>query len=275
MNDEAGSGLLLGQQTPPVLAYAPELLFPIARQSGRASLDAETLAHCHGVDVWHAYELSWLDGSGKPVARIGRFTVPANSPNIIESKSFKLYLNSLNSESFADSDTVKRTLVTDLSAVAGSEVAVEICDIDDPEVAAEPLEATCIDDAPLPQGIGAQPEPSLLAIDAGRRVKESLASHLLRSLCPVTGQPDWASIRIRYQGPAIERSALLAYLLGFRNHQEFHEQCVERIYCDLMAMCSPDSLTVQAFYTRRGGLDINPLRSTEADAIAGPRLLRQ
>lgn len=266
--------LLLGQQTPPVTAYAPELLFPIPRAQGRAALGESLARTMYGADIWHAYELSWLHSTGKPLAKIARFTVPADSPNIIESKSFKLYLNSLNAKQFVDTRALQDTLESDLSTVAGAGVSTEICDLDDAEIAPETLEANCIDDEPLGT-IPESPKRALLCSDDTRTVNESLCSHLLRSLCPVTGQPDWASVRIRYQGGAMDRAGLLAYLLGFRNHQEFHEQCVERIFSDVMTACEPDSLTVQAFYTRRGGLDINPLRSTEKDPVPGPRLLRQ
>lgn len=266
MGEDKPGNLLLGQQTPPATEYAPQLLYPIARAQGGAMF--------YGADIWHAYELSWLDSSGRPVAKIGRFTVPADSPHIIESKSFKLYLNSLNAKRFGDVSELQGTLAADLSKVAGASVAVEILDLDDPEVAPETLEGTCIDDVAI-AAIPDAPQPKLLQADSGQTVSEALCSHLLRSLCPVTGQPDWASVRIRYEGPAIERAGLLAYLLGFRNHQEFHEQCVERMFSDVMQACQPTSLTIQAFYTRRGGLDINPLRSTEKDPLPGPRLLRQ
>ncbi|MFK7977081.1 MAG: NADPH-dependent 7-cyano-7-deazaguanine reductase QueF [Halioglobus sp.] len=274
MSSDEQSGLLLGQQTPPATVYAPQLLFPIPRAQGRATLGDHLASTMYGADIWHAYELSWLDATGRPMAKIARFTVPAESPNIVESKSFKLYLNSLNSHAFDSANALQNTLESDLSAVAGAAVKVEICDVDDAEVAPEALEASCIDDAPLGV-IPERPEPSALRVNADQLVKESLCTHLLRSLCPVTGQPDWASVRIRYEGPAIDRAGLLAYVLGFRNHQEFHEQCVERMFSDLQRTCSPVSLTIQAFYTRRGGLDINPLRSTEKHPMPGPRLLRQ
>lgn len=258
--------LLLGQQTPPATDYAPQLLYPIARNKGAVV--------SYGADIWHAYELSWLDSSGKPVAKIGRFSVPAYSPNIIESKSFKLYLNSLNAKKFADVNALQATLAHDLSKAAGAAVGVEICDLDDPEIAPEPLQCICVDDVAV-SCVPESPQPALLQCNAEATVSEALCTHLLRSLCPVTGQPDWASVRIRYEGAAIDRSGLLAYWLGFRNHQEFHEQCVERMFSDVMRACQPTSLTIQAFYTRRGGLDINPLRSTEENPVPGPRLLRQ
>lgn len=274
MADNKPGELLLGQRTPPATEYAPELLYPIPRAQGRAALPQGRAEPVYGVDVWHAYELSWLDATGRPVAKIARFTIPADSPNIIESKSFKLYLNSLNARRFADLAALQRTLTHDLSSVAGAQVRVEVCNLEDPEIAPQTLEAVNIDDAPL-ASIPGSPNSALLVYKADSHTKEVLCSHLLRSLCPVTGQPDWASVRIRYEGNTIDRAGLLAYLLGFRDHQEFHEQCVERIFSDVLDACQPQSLTVQAFYTRRGGLDINPLRSTEKNPVPGPRLLRQ
>lgn len=274
MNDQPGGKLLLGEKVAAPTAYAPDVLFAIPRAAGRESLDAPMLARMHGYDIWHAYEMSWLDESGRPRVGVGRFRIPASSPNIVESKSLKLYLNSLNNERYPDEESVRALVERDVSAVIGEGAEIEILDIDAPQLFATAMADYCLDDLPIGE-IPVGPDASILVANPQESVSEVLVSHLLRSLCPVTGQPDWASIRIDYTGPALDHSRLLTYLLSYREHQEFHEQCVERIFCDLLGACQLEQLTVQAFYTRRGGLDINPLRSTEPEALAGPRLLRQ
>jgi 7-cyano-7-deazaguanine reductase len=226
------------------------------------------------VDLWHAYEMSWLDGEGKPVVRVGRFEVPATSPNMVESKSFKLYLNSLNNTRFAGNAEASATIVADISAVAGTQVKLELLSIDAVALAGSKLPGVCLDDLPVAPHTG-EPQAQQLQVQAGHVIEESVYSHLLRSLCPVTGQPDWATVWLHYQGAAIEHSSLLQYLIAYREHQEFHEQCVERMFCDIAERCTPEFLHLQAFYTRRGGLDINPFRSTDADARSRPRLNRQ
>ena len=243
--------------------YAPELLFPIPRQLKRdeIGIDPARLPFV-GEDLWNAYEISWLNPRGKPVVALGTFRIPAQTPHLIESKSFKLYLNSFNQSPFADAETVAATLARDLSAAAGGPVTVQL----------EPLAAQPRPRVDYPSGIlldeldidcdRYQPAPELLQADAGRCVEETLYSHLLKSNCLVTGQPDWGMVVVRYRGPAIERAALLRYIVSFRGHNEFHEQCVERIFCDISARCAPQSLAVYARYTRRGGLDINPFRSS-------------
>ena len=268
------SGMLLGEKVAAPTAYAPEVLYPIERAVGRGNLAQAALAVMQGVDVWQAYELSWLDDSGRPFVGLGRFQVPAASAHIIESKSLKLYLNSLNSEQIGGVGEAIDRIAKDLTAVAGVPVEVAVFPIDAPGLFPSAVADYCIDESPLGE-IPAEPLQSNLKTAGEDRVEEVLVSHLLRSLCPVTGQPDWASVRIDYAGQALDHGALLGYLLGYREHQEFHEQCVERIFCDLYTACAPERLTVQAFYTRRGGLDINPLRSTEEGAIPGPRHIRQ
>lgn len=253
----------LGKTTAYCAEYAPELLFPIPRQEKRAELGIEAAALPFiGEDLWNAYEISWLDAKGKPVVAVGEFRVPAASPCLIESKSFKLYLNSFNQSSFADAATVERMLADDLSAAAQAPVAVRL----------QPLQAQPLARIAYPPGelldtldIDCRhylPAPELLACADGPLVEECLYSHLLKSNCLVTGQPDWAMLVIRYRGRPIERAGLLRYIVSFRNHNEFHEQCVERIYCDLLRRCAPAALAVHARYTRRGGLDINPFRSS-------------
>lgn len=244
--------------------YNPGLLFPIARQIKRDELGITSAALPFvGEDQWNAYELSWLNPRGKPVVAIGSFRVPADSPCLIESKSLKLYLNSLNQSRYPDLATVVRLLRDDLSAAAGVPVSVE-------------LEA--LDGAPSRRCIGVPPGESIDGLDididtyepcpeflrtgAGAEREETLHSHLLKSNCLVTGQPDWGCLVVRYVGAPIDRAGLLRYVCSFRQHNEFHEQCVERVFCDIMARCHPRELAVWARYTRRGGLDINPFRST-------------
>ena len=207
---------------------------------------------------------------------IAEFAIPADSPNIIESKSFKLYLNSLNQTAFADKASLTATLTADLSAVAGASVHVRVRSLD--EVAAQgivPLPGRCIDDLEISVSEYAQPRPELLKCSPQKQVTETLYSHLLKSNCPVTGQPDWGTLVVSYTGAELDPAALLAYIVSFRQHQDFHEQCVERVFLDLQRLLKPASLTVHARYVRRGGLDINPWRSTEAAPAFNNRLVRQ
>ncbi|WNC11615.1 NADPH-dependent 7-cyano-7-deazaguanine reductase QueF [Pseudomonas coleopterorum] len=267
----------LGKSSEYVSTYTPSLLFPIPRAAKWAELglSADTLPY-KGVDVWNCFELSWLLPSGKPVVAIGEFSIPADSPNIIESKSFKLYLNSLNQTPFASVDALEKVLVQDLSGAAGKPVGVKVRRLE--EVEAEgvvSLPGVCIDDLDITVSSYDHPQPELLRCDPARIVEESLHSHLLRSNCPVTSQPDWGSVCITYTGAALDPASVLAYLVSFRQHSDFHEQCVERIFTDLQRLLQPQKLTVFARYVRRGGLDINPYRSTEASDFANGRLVRQ
>lgn len=267
----------LGKSSEYVSTYTPSLLFPIPRAAKWAELglSADTLPYT-GVDVWNCFELSWLLPSGKPVVAIGEFSIPADSPNIIESKSFKLYLNSLNQTPFASVDALEKVLVQDLSGAAGKPVGVKVRRLE--EVEAEgvvSLPGVCIDDLDITVSSYDHPQPELLRCDPARIVEESLHSHLLRSNCPVTSQPDWGSVCITYTGAALDHASVLAYLVSFRQHSDFHEQCVERIFTDLQRLLQPQKLTVFARYVRRGGLDINPYRSTEALDFTNGRLVRQ
>ncbi|MGK9047556.1 NADPH-dependent 7-cyano-7-deazaguanine reductase QueF [Stutzerimonas chloritidismutans] len=267
----------LGKSSDYVATYSPHLLFPIPRAPKWAELGltAETLPY-QGVDLWNCYELSWLLPSGKPVVAIGEFEIPADSPSIIESKSFKLYLNSLNQSVFESREALAEVMSSDLSAAAGKPVKVRLRTLD--EVAAEgvaTLPGRCVDDLDVTIEHYDHPQPGLLACDAGHMVEESLHSHLLKSNCPVTGQPDWGSVVVEYRGAALQAESLLAYLVSFRQHADFHEQCVERIFLDLLRLLQPEKLTVYARYVRRGGLDINPYRSTEAMVVDNRRLVRQ
>ena len=242
--------------------YDPALLFPIPRAQGRDALGVhgEALPFA-GHDRWHAYELSWLDARGKPVVATATFTVPADSRQLIESKSLKLYLNSLNGERFDAAETVRALIAGDLSRAADASVTVAF---GLPPIAAADArdEAHSIDALEIDIDGYAAPDPDALAAHDADPVEETLRSGLLKSNCPVTGQPDWGSVRIAYRGPRIDRAGLLRYLVSFRDHAGFHEQCVERIFVDVLARCRPQALSVEARYTRRGGLDINPWRAT-------------
>ncbi len=247
--------------------YAPELLFPIARQGKRDELGLTGTMPFFGVDIWNAYEISWLNQRGKPQVAIARITVPADTPNIIESKSFKLYLNSFNQTRLDSVVALKTLLQQDLSAAAGGNVHISLTQ---PEefgmLEMGELDGLLLDRLDIDVD-HYSPDPSLLkaALDE-EPVQEKLVSHLLKSNCLVTGQPDWASVQIHYSGPQIDQESLLRYLIGFREHNEFHEQCVERIFIDILRQCHPQQLAVYARYTRRGGLDINPWRSNFSSA---------
>ncbi len=242
--------------------YAPELLFPIPRQQKRDELGIAGTLPFFGVDIWNAYEISWLNMRGKPQVAIATITVPADSPNIIESKSFKLYLNSFNQTRVANTDALLTLLREDLSTAVGAPVHIAVSTPDTfDKVKMGELDGLLLDRLdidvdnyhPAPQLLGANFDDAM--------VEETLVSHLLKSNCLVTGQPDWASVQIHYAGPQIDQEGLLRYLIGFREHNEFHEQCVERIFMDVLRACKPTKLAVYARYTRRGGLDINPWRS--------------
>lgn len=267
----------LGKSSEYIATYTPSLLFPIPRAAKWAELglSAETLPY-QGVDFWNCFELSWLLPSGKPVVAMGEFAIPADSPNIIESKSFKLYLNSLNQSVFSSADELVTVLVQDLSAAAGKPVGVRVRSL--AEVTADGMQAApgiCIDELDVAISSYAQPQPELLRCDTDRVVEESLHSHLLKSNCPVTGQPDWGTLVVEYRGLALDHASLLAYLVSFRQHADFHEQCVERIFLDLQRLLKPEHLTVYARYVRRGGLDINPYRSSGPISPDNQRLVRQ
>ncbi len=275
MHSSALAGSPLGRATPGSDHYDPSLLFPIARTDTRADLDLPQAVH--GADIWNAYELSWLNTSGRPVVALGRFTVPMDSPCLIESKSLKLYLNSYNEERFEYADIVRLRLHTDLSRACGKSVHVEILSVRPAfELSCSPLRGTCIDDQDIDFDPVSVPTPQTLCVsEPAPFVRETLVSELLKSNCPVTGQPDWGSVQIRYTGPRIDREALLRYVVSLRRHTEFHEHCVEKMYCDIQQACMPQALFVHARYTRRGGLDINPWRSSSAQGPEAVRTIRQ
>ena len=254
--------------------YAPELLYPIPRSAKRLELGLTDTLPFLGADMWTAFELSWLGPRGKPQLALAHITVPCESSHIIESKSLKLYLNSYNNTVFADAAAVLTRLRADLSeaawrgAVVQSSVGVRLLvpELFDREPVQE-LDGLSLDrlDVECRQYT---PAPELLRTAADEPpVTEVLTSRLLKSNCLVTGQPDWGSVQISYSGAAIDQEGLLQYVVSFRNHHEFHEQCVERIFMDIWQRCQPTKLAVYARYTRRGGLDINPFRTSYARAL--------
>lgn len=265
----------LGKTTQYLSEYAPELLFPIARSEKRDELDSKFLQFT-GEDIWNAYELSWLNKKGLPKVAIAEFRVPSNSSHIIESKSLKLYLNSFNQTKFDDQDQVKNTLVADLSKAANADVQVSLFEPDENEYfAVKKLEGDCLDHQDIEIDDYSYNPKYLDTSHSSTLVSEVLVSHLLKSNCLITSQPDWASVLIKYRGKKICHEGLLRYLVSFRSHNEFHEQCVERIFSDIKAYCQPERLTVYARYTRRGGLDINPWRSDFENNIPNIRISRQ
>ena len=254
--------------------YAPEQLFAIARSVARDAAGIGPDLPFSGSDLWNAWELTWLDETGKPVVATATFSIDATSANIIESKSLKLYLNSIAMTCYASADVVSALIQKDLSQVAGTDVLVNIktaATTTSDSIATFP--GTCIDDLDMPAAPGNVDAKILRCVDEA--VSEELHSHLLRSNCPVTNQPDMGSIMIRYKGPKIDRSSLLQYIVSFRQHNDFHEACVERIFLDLKERCSAEELTVYARYNRRGGLDINPFRTDTNDTPDNLRLWRQ
>jgi len=266
----------LGHKTAYISTYDVSLLFPIPRAESRHAIGLAGDLPFYGQDIWTGYELSWLNSKGKPEVAVAEFSIPFNSTNIIESKSFKLYLNSLNQTKFSGLNEVKELLVKDLSAIAGVVVNVSLHPLCNSNLLIDfTFDGVCIDGLDITVD-AYHPQETLLISNESDQVTEALYSHLLKSNCPVTGQPDWASIFIEYSGAKIDHENLLRYVISFREHQDFHEHCVERIFTDILQECKPKSLSVYARYTRRGGLDINPFRSTEKNAVPKVgRLLRQ
>ena len=275
--DQALSNLTLGKPTAYHDRYDNSLLQAVPRSLNREPLGLfPNSLPFTGSDIWTLYELSWLNSKGLPQVAVGEVVLDAQSRNLIESKSFKLYLNSFNQTRFADWGEVRQTLERDLSACAEGEARVALFRLN--EIEGQPIghfEGCCIDE----QDIAIEDyrfNADYLADAAGSEiVEETLVSHLLKSNCLITNQPDWGSVMIRYKGPRIAREALLRYLVSFRQHNEFHEQCVERIFNDVMRFCHPEALTVYARYTRRGGLDINPWRTNVPFSPGFSRLVRQ
>lgn len=263
--------------------YDPSLLFPLARAPQRASIGVGAQPPFMGADLWTAYELSWLNGRGKPQVAIAHFMMPCESTHIIESKSFKLYLNSFNGTRFVDAAEVRQRLEQDLSAalwqgepVRATAAVRLVAPADFDREPIHEMDGLDLDRLDL-ECTHYQPAPELLqaAFDE-QPVEETLCSHLLKSNCPVTGQPDWGSVQIRYAGPQIDQAGLLRYIVSFREHSDFHEHCVERMFMDIWSRCQPTRLAVYARYTRRGGLDINPWRTSHPGPMpANVRTARQ
>jgi len=268
----------LGKETFYPSSFDPALLVPLPRSSNRFHLGLSEQLPFIGEDIWHAYEISWLNNQGVPKVAIGRFVFPCKSPNIIESKSFKLYLNSLNQEKFNDKQSVINLLTENLSRCAGAEVKVTLFELEESVDLIKLPEGVCLDNVNV-QIDHYQPTSALLAIDednANEIIQECLYSDLFKSNCPVTNQPDWGTMSIYYKGPAIRHEGLLAYLVSYRLHSDYHENCVEKIFVDIQEKCKPQELAVQGNFLRRGGLDINPVRSTHIELIKTlPRFIRQ
>ncbi|RJX67521.1 NADPH-dependent 7-cyano-7-deazaguanine reductase QueF [Vibrio sinensis] len=271
------AGLTLGKKTEYTNQYDPSLLQPVPRSLNRNDLHLGDTLPFKGSDLWTLYELSWLNAKGLPQVAVGEVTIPATSANLIESKSFKLYLNSFNQTRFSDWEKVEATLVQDLSACAGETVSVTVRPVQDyTDSLIVTMHGDCIDDQDIEITHYDFDDTLLEEATEQDEVEECLHSHLLKSNCLITNQPDWGSVEIQYQGKKINREALLRYIVSFREHNEFHEQCVERIFTDIMRYCQPTKLTVYARYTRRGGLDINPYRSTEqVEPSHNQRMARQ
>ena len=283
----AGSGTpegsALGKPSRYADQYDPALLYPIPRAPQRQRLGITGQPRFFGADLWTAYELSWLGPRGKPQLAIAHVLVPCESTHIVESKSFKLYLNSFSGTRLADAQEVQRRIQADVSAAlwqggpvrASASVRLIAPEDFDREPIHE-LDGLNLDRLDI-ECTHEQPAPELLTAAFDEQpVEETLASRLLKSNCPVTGQPDWGSVQIRYAGPQIEQGGLLRYIVSFRHHDDFHEHCVERIFTDLWERCRPAKLTVYARYTRRGGLDINPWRTSHPGPLpANVRTARQ
>lgn len=276
-NHQTLSGLTLGKSTDYRDIYDATLLQGVPRSLNRdpLGLKADNLPF-HGGDIWTLYELSWLNAKGLPQVAVGHVELSHTTVNLVESKSFKLYLNSFNQTRFDSREDVRATLERDLSACAQGPVSVMLYRLD--EMEGQPLahfHGVCIDDQDITIDNYQFSADHLLNAISEKHVEETLVSHLLKSNCLITHQPDWGSVQIQYRGPKIDREKLLRYLVSFRHHNEFHEQCVERIFSDIKRFCQPETLAVYARYTRRGGLDINPWRADTEFVPATGRLVRQ
>ena len=267
----------LGKKSEYDSIYSPEKLFPIPRKGKREEIGVDpNQLPFFGFDCWNHYEVSWLNNEGKPIVAVAEIVYGCDSLNIIESKSMKLYFNSFNNTKFKDAASVEATIKKDLEKNVGSAVSIKVTPLSEvkAEKIAPKLAGESID--------GLEVSCDIYTVDASflktedETIEEILCSDLLKSNCLVTHQPDWGSVQIAYKGKKINREGLLKYIVSFRNHNEFHEQCIERIFIDIMRMCKPTELTVYGRYTRRGGLDINPYRSTKKpDVVENPRLYRQ
>ena len=272
MNDPT---LPLGRETGYPNKYQPDLLFPVARSESRESLVSGELPFA-GADIWNAWELTWLGPGDLPVVATAEIRVPASSPNLIESKSLKLYLNSFAMSRFDDAAAVENLIKEDLgNCVADKKIVVHVRPVDYTEATmVSRLPGLCLDSL-MVTCKSWDVDAALLSADPNSEVEEDLHSHLLRSLCPVTGQPDMGSITFHYRGPKIDPASLLQYIVSFREHDDFHEACIERMFVDILDRCKPDKLSVYARYQRRGGIDINPFRSNFEERPRNIRLWRQ
>lgn len=271
------SHLTLGQATRYRETYDNSLLQAVPRALNREQLAiTDNLPFSIGADIWTAYEISWLNPKGLPQVAIADVEIDFRSENLIESKSFKLYLNSFNQTKFESFEQVQHIMQQDLQHCARGEVKVRLNSLafyQQSRIAQ--FNGECIDNSEIEINDYAFNSALLENCTNGVETEETLVSHLLKSNCLITNQPDWGSLLIHYAGKQINREKLLRYIVSFRQHNEFHEQCVERIFCDLMHFAKPQKLTVYARYTRRGGLDINPFRSNFEPIPANLRLARQ
>ena len=265
----------LGQETGYPDKYAPELLCSISRADGRAHLNVSGALPFRGVDTWNAWELTWLGEGDLPAVATAEIAVPADSPCIVESKSLKLYLNSFSMSRFSSYVEVAETIASDLGTCVGTRVDVKVQAVVSTEARrVSRLAGTCLDSMPV-TCTDWEVNADLLRADSDAIVEEDLHTHLLRSLCPVTSQPDTGSLQISYRGPEIDRASLLRYIVSYRQHNDFHEACVERMFIDLVSRCAPEKLSIHARYQRRGGIDINPYRSSSDERPLNLRLWRQ
>jgi len=278
-NSETNSILIaapLGKKSSYINTYEPTLLFPLPRKPKRDEIGITESLPFSGFDLWTAFEVSWLNPQGKPIVAIAEFKIPSDSKFLIESKSFKLYLNSFNNSSFESFNHVKSIMVKDLSKATTANVEVILSRLTETIAKIETMNGICLDELEVEC---TQYQPNILYLNTTtEKVHQTLHTNLLKSNCLVTGQPDWGSVEIQYKGNKIEHAGLLKYIVSLRDHNEFHEQCVERIFMDINRTCHPDWLTVYARYTRRGGLDINPYRTNRTDLDTPPnnlRLIRQ
>lgn len=261
----------LGHATVYVETYSPDQLYPIPRKLARDKIGLKEPLPFTGIDIWTGYEISWLNLKGKPEIAMAEFHFPCTSSHVVESKSFKLYLNSFNQSKFASFADVQKTMQKDLSKACGAEISMSL-------FAPRPFpnqefSGICLDSLPV-ETDQYHVDPSLLKTSTAR-AEETLYTHLLKSNCLATGQPDWGSVQISYRGPKIDHESLLKYFISFRRHAGFAEHCVEQIYSDLIKHCAPERLSVYCRYTRRGGLDINPFRSNFEQAPKNSRQIRQ
>ena len=275
--DNSLKSLKLGQKTEYAPQYDRTLLQPVPRALNRDGLGiTQNQPFTIGADIWTAYEISWLNEKGLPQVAIADIYLDYQSQNLIESKSFKLYLNSFNQSKFADFNAVQQTMQRDLSECAQGDVKVRLNPVAvyDSQII-DHLQGDCIDEQDIEITSYEFNADWLKDCVSDEIIEEKLVSHLLKSNCLITNQPDWGTLHIHYIGKKIDHEKLLRYVVSFRQHNEFHEQCVERIFCDLMHYAKPEKLTVYARYTRRGGLDINPFRSNFENLPENLRLARQ